>query len=1451
MEKQLEQLTALMVKQAEMTQLAQEEARRREERLSSMLEGLVGSGAGAVGNSGGSASRLQNGDTEPRVHRRFPQGTTPAPHLSSSVSLREFDAWRHKLEGYAMLTGITTLTHAEQRSALMSLLDDDWTRALRYGLNVSDTADLKTILDAMEAYLRGQRNIILDRRDFYSRTQEIDENFDDFLCSIKEISAFCDFCTACMENRLHDRIVVGIRDEEALKRMLEEKNLTLQRAIDICRASENANANRAVIRGSTNAALAKLSQYKKDRKKLHPGVPKEEKCFRCGRERHSEMKLCKAINQQCKGCGKKGHFAVVCKSSKPGQQKQVSQESKSSKADREVHRIISDVYINSTSSRPTPRIRVHTSHPAGERMIYWTPDSGAEATVMGLDVARSLGINEKNMDPPNIINLCAAGRQPLTCIGAFTSRLQLGEKYTTTVVFVIKEVRGALLSWFDSIALAVLPRNFPSQIKEAEVSEVQVSSTFVTRKEASRGNPTTTGRRDVNVSAETPVPLPRWPYTCSPTPDERAEHADMLIKAFPQVFGESETLREMHGGPMHIELKEDARSFAVTTPRVIPYCWRAEIKTQLDELLARDIVSKVDYPTEWCHPIVPVPKSSGVRLCVDLTALNRYVRRPTYPVRSPHDAIASMNAGASWFTTLDAKMGYFQIKIAEEDQDLTCYKFKRAVMGLISSGDEYNRRGDWALGDLPQTVKIVDDILAHDYTYRDHLAHIISILQRCEKFGVTLNPDKFKFARTKVDFCGYSISQPGYTVDSRKVKAIADFKTPRNITDLRSFMGLCNQLGGFSSEVAHAAQPLRDLLKPRNEWCWTDVHDVAFQKVKDTLVAPPILAHFDAAMPTMLQTDASRLHGLGFALLQRHGENWRLIQCGSRFLIDTETRYAVIEVEMAAVLWAVKKCSTYLAGLPHFDLVIDHRPLVLILNCKLIGEIENPRLQRMKEKLSAFSFTARWQKGSSHSIPDALSRALVQGPTEEDEVIESGSVDPLHAAVVSALSSAHEDGILLAPLRDKTLEKVHAASLKDPEYGALRDVIMKGFPEHRHSLQQELRPYWGVRSMLAVDEDFIVYGPRLLIPHSLRRETLQRLHDGHQGIDRTKRRERQTVFWPGIDRDIENIVSSCTKCQTLLPKQQNEPLWQDDERPSRVFESVSADFFHVAGRTFLVYIDRLSGWPYVSSCQGSASAAHLVRLLRPIFSDTGVPVVLRTDGGPQFAPSTFRRFLARWGVEHRITSPYNPRANGHAEAAVKTVKKLIMTTTSGGQLDEDDFARGLLELRNTPRADGRSPAQVLFGHPLRSSVPAHHHSFAEEWQRAAEECDAKAERLREQAKVHHDATARALPKLSIGTHVDIQDHISQCWDKFGVIVGIGSHRDYLVKMGSGRILRRNRKFLRPHRPFLQVNSPDTSSSVDAHRSSASPGDNIPSPATSPRRSKRLRRHPDRLVVQWD
>ena len=483
-------------------------------------------------------------------------------------------------------------------------------------------------------------------------------------------------------------------------------------------------------------------------------------------------------------------------------------------------------------------------------------------------------------------------------------------------------------------------------------------------------------------------------------------------------------------------------------------------------------------------------------------------------------------------------------------------------------------------------------------------------------------------------------------------------------------------------------------------------------------------------------------------------------------------------MECLACLCALRKRHIFLAGLPQFDLVVDHRPLVPILNSKRLSEIDNPRLQRMRERMSTYSFTAVWQKGASHCVPDALSCAPVCDPEPEDEVAEVS--EALHDAVVAALSATSEDGALIAPLQDRTLDSVRAAAARDPEYRALRDVIWAGFPDHRHELMPALRPYWGVRAMLAVDDGLVVYGARLEIPASPRHDVLIRLHDAHQGVERTKRRARLSVYWPGIDRDICNVVSSCQSCRQLTASHANEPLWVEDDLPTRVFESVSADYFHVAGRTFLVYVDRLSGWPYVTVCPQTASADHLVKQLRQLFSQTGVPVTLRTDGGPQFVSSTVRRFLDRWGVCHELSSPRYPRSNGHTEAAVKTVKKIVVAASASGRLDDDQLDRGLLELRNTPRADGRSPAQTLFGHPLRSGVPTHHRAYAPEWQRAADACDARAAELRDSVRHRHDAAARPLSGLRVGCRVDVQNAEHNRWDRTGVIVGVGHRRTYLV-----------------------------------------------------------------------
>ena len=435
-----------------------------------------------------------------------------------------------------------------------------------------------------------------------------------------------------------------------------------------------------------------------------------------------------------------------------------------------------------------------------------------------------------------------------------------------------------------------------------------------------------------------------------------------------------------------------------------------------------------------------------------------------------------------------------------------------------------------------------------------------------------------------------------------------------------------------------------------------------------------------------------------------------------------------------------------------------------------------------------------WPDPTADSVANDRRKPPSQQPTDDVTAAR-------RAAPQTPPSSDVTGGCKITPIEEPTLAKVREAAKNDAEYVSLCDTVLHGFPPQRSDLAVALRPYWGVRDRLAVDDGLLVCGSRLIIPRRLRQETLQRLHDSHQGIDRTLRRARQSVYWAGIDRDVTATVQACSACHERLPSQQREPMLSDPP-PERVFESVSTDFFQHAGRAYLVYADRLSGWPTVVDCAGDATAQTLVRHLRSMFAATGVPCVLRSDGGPQYTAHYTKEFLQRWGVTHRLSTPYYPQSNGHAEAAVKLVKRLIQKVTKSGNLDCDAFARGLLEIRNTPRADGRSPAEVLYGHPLRSAVPIHHRAFAPEWQRVAEDCDKRADALRDAARDRYNVTAKPLSGLHLGSHVSIQDQSTGLWDRRGIIMGVGKSRDYLVKLPSGRILWRNRRYLRPLRPLV-------------------------------------------------
>nr|XP_027214367.1 uncharacterized protein LOC113807327 [Penaeus vannamei] len=297
-------------------------------------------------------------------------------------------------------------------------------------------------------------------------------------------------------------------------------------------------------------------------------------------------------------------------------------------------------------------------------------------------------------------------------------------------------------------------------------------------------------------------------------------------------------------------------------------------------------------------------------------------------------------------------------------------------------------------------------------------------------------------------------------------------------------MGLVNQLSELTPSIAATAQTLRPLLSPKHTFIWTADHNEAFRRVKEALSQPPVLAHFNPSLPIVLQIDAMTL------------------------------RYATIELEMLAAIWATAKCKPYLIGVLNFTLMTDHRPLIPILNKYTLDT----------GHISPYQFTAVWRAGKQLHIPDAQSRAPVSRPTSEDENLCNDAATHLRSIV-----TCNTIGTVTDPKTqdaDRTLQELREAASVNPEYARLKDCMSTGFPSNRYDLHKSLLPYWKIRDSLSADGELVLYGQRIIIPTAYRRRTLTQLHASHRGVEATKRRARQTVFWPGIDADIKSTVEA-------------------------------------------------------------------------------------------------------------------------------------------------------------------------------------------------------------------------------------------------------------------------------------------------------------------------------------
>ena len=1333
--------------------------------------------AAQVANTAAVAAAAANAAANPTASAKAfrPYGT--APYFDFEIEKGKFRNYRQRWDLFISLSNIDeSMLPAlrepyKARLLLSSMAPNTLDEISNADLGPVVMSDSKSILAHFEQRCNSGKNRHTWRLQFRRCVQRANSSADSWLCELRELSRKCDWhvdcCAKSEQGQLLGQIMFGTADPDAqLDFSKAGEGLTLDQAITILRALESAKQQVALLQqgGATVQAVRPKSAYK-SKKSAHvaataassDAVGKEVVCDKCGFPLRGSSHNCPATDAVCNKCNKVGHFIRVCPEWKKPKAAVKSIRSKQVAA------------INQQDDVVTVRIAANGGSKSVE--VAALPDTGSS-----LDAIPPFIYNQQFSSIPLSAGVEAetATGSTIKTLGSFKAKVDWkpkGQRRTSPVestVHVLVDLMQPVISKQTQQQLGMLPAGYPH-----------------------------------NHHSPKPVVM-------SVTTDQKKKDLADLVAAHPKVF--DGVCRPMDCSPVHFVLKEGSVPVQARGIRNIAEPLLQPFKDELEKQRKQGLIRKVPPGsfTPFISRSMGVPKDSisgGIRIVGDYRDLNKCLVGTKFANNTPFEAVRCIPAGMRYYTLFDGLKGYHMVPLDEDSMALTTFitpeglhQYTRLPMGICHAGDEFGARYLEIWGDIPDTTSCMEDILAYAKTYPEMIALNERIIQRADERNVSFNLPKTEaaFAVEETEFAGYELSIKGYTPSQELTRAIASFPRPLNRTDLRSFSGLCQQVGNFSDKIATALLPLSPLVKASTSWIWLQSHEDAFLEARRLLSTVPILTYYNVNRPTALHTDASRLHGLGFILKQQQPDGgWNLVQAGSRFLTSAEAGYAMIELECLAAAWAMKKCRPFLEGLP-FELLIDHQPLIPILNTYSLDQLDNPRLLRMRRAMLRYVFTARWIPGKQNIEADALSRSPVDRPTTEDEIGEGPHAFIPKKAIVGLINGSTDKSI------DSVLETVKAAAAIDPIFKDLRKVILEGFPNEKRFVPASISPFWDMRHQLAIDDndEMIVCGARVVIPRALVPKMLDILSRMHQGASKMRQRARLSVYWPGMDNDISNAAANCESCVSRLPSPPAEPL-RPHEKATRPFQQIHGDIGEDDGRQFLAIVDAFSGWPHLATFPDKHTTSRRIKdALREFFAEFGIPEKLWTDDATIFKSAPFQQFLDQYGVTWGSSAPYYAQSNGRAESEIKQMKKLIIGSKTGGQIDPDKLAQALMLYRNAPRSGGASPAEIVFNHPIRDILPAHGRSFTAEWQRPPAELQQRVEVAQERNAAHYNATAHSLIVLQVGDHVLIQDSKTGRWDTPAVVTEVGPNRDYLVETRKGSIFRRNRRHLLRRVPVM-------------------------------------------------
>ncbi len=385
-----------------------------------------------------------------------------------------------------------------------------------------------------------------------------------------------------------------------------------------------------------------------------------------------------------------------------------------------------------------------------------------------------------------------------------------------------------------------------------------------------------------------------------------------------------------------------------------------------------------------------------------------------------------------------------------------------------------------------------------------------------------------------------------------KLRAVAEAPQPKDVSQLRSFLGFINYYNRFLQNLATVLHPLNALLQAGKKWMWSKQCTQTFQEAKKLVMSDTVLTHFDPHKPLRVACDASP-YGIGAVLSHVMADGTeRPIAFASRSLTAAEKNYAQIDREALSLVWGVKRFNQYLYG-NTFTLVTDHQPLVSIFNPqKGVPQTAAAQMQRWELFLGGHRYQIEFKRTHKHANADGLSRLPLDGCDSKTVNVST----PLDVFTIAQLECS--------PVTDEMIRK---ETRRDPALSQVYSAIHSGW-----NAEQKLQftQFYQRRDELTLDGGCIMWGLRVVVPPKLRSRVLEELHVGHLGVIKIKSLARSFVWLPGIDQQIEQFAMHCSGCQHVQKMPKPAPLhpW---EWPALPWQRIHVDFAGpFMGTTFLV-----------------------------------------------------------------------------------------------------------------------------------------------------------------------------------------------------------------------------------------------------------------------------------------